>query len=515
MLYSFKRKADLTAWGNEVGGLQAGLGFRPGERRPYHHGETVKLVVRVRNVGKEAVKFEYLRQFFIENPPAAIDGEGKPVHRDGITAFGIHIPVEVNLAPGKEIELYELKLELKPASENGNEITFQALCGTGIFRIKYERVFGNSSSGTIALDPTLSKLATGMVALEVKTAEKLPEKEERVAFTAWGKEVGGLQAGLGFRPGEQRPYIHGEEAWIVLRLRNNGKTPVEFSHIGAFFVENPPTITDADGKILQLPKLAAEGLQAPHDTPIAPGKEVVLYEWNCALLPIGGTSKNLFTIHGTGKFTFQCTRIVGPTLGNPNHPNPTLDKLATGKLELEVKAAEKLPEKKEEKKALTAWGKEIRGLQGGVSLERIEVFNAAANRWEATQTPVGKIHQGSDIIFKVFVRNMGKQEVKLKYIEPSCWLYSEDGRNLKFDPFFSGSRNRFWTEKTLQPGEKWEVGQLNVTTREPKPTESFRGLRLFELGKYRVSCPSVLMQEKGNNLATGEVEIEIVSPKRE
>jgi hypothetical protein len=82
-------------------------------------------------------------------------------------------------------------------------------------------------------------------------------------------------------------------------------------------------------------------LQGPRDTPIAPGKEVVLYEWNCALLRIGGTSKNLFTIHGTGKFTLQCTRIVGPTTGNPNHPNPTLDKLATGKLELEVKEAEK------------------------------------------------------------------------------------------------------------------------------------------------------------------------------
>ena len=38
-----------------------------------------------------------------------------------------------------------------------------------------------------------------------------------------------------------------------------------------------------------------------------------------------------------GKFSLQCERIVGPTLSNPNHPNPTLGKLATGKLELEVK----------------------------------------------------------------------------------------------------------------------------------------------------------------------------------
>ena len=56
-----QEKEGFTAWGKEVGGLQAGLGFRPGEQRAYHHGETVTLVVRVRNVGKETVKFQYLR----------------------------------------------------------------------------------------------------------------------------------------------------------------------------------------------------------------------------------------------------------------------------------------------------------------------------------------------------------------------------------------------------------------------------------------------------------------------
>src|SRR6266550_2561113 len=59
-------KEAFTAWGKEVGGLQAGLGFRPGEHRVYHHGETVTLVVRVRNVSKEEVKFQYLKEFFME-----------------------------------------------------------------------------------------------------------------------------------------------------------------------------------------------------------------------------------------------------------------------------------------------------------------------------------------------------------------------------------------------------------------------------------------------------------------
>ena len=50
-----KDKEIVTAWGKEVGGLQAGLGFRPGERRAHRHGEEVALVVRVRNVGREEV----------------------------------------------------------------------------------------------------------------------------------------------------------------------------------------------------------------------------------------------------------------------------------------------------------------------------------------------------------------------------------------------------------------------------------------------------------------------------
>src|SRR5438552_14727906 len=82
----------------------------------------------------------------------------------------------------------------------------------------------------------------------------LKREKEKEAFTAWGKKVGGLQAGLGFRPGEKRAYHHGEKVTLVLRVRNpadesdGAPQAVEFKHIRAFFVENPPTITDADGK---------------------------------------------------------------------------------------------------------------------------------------------------------------------------------------------------------------------------------------------------------------------------
>lgn len=154
-----KEKEALTAWGQELGGLQAGLGYRSGEKRAYGPGETVKLVLRVRNVGNEEVKFQYLRQFSIERPPTVTDGDGKPVPLPGVTAFGFHTPQNVKLAPGKEIELYELDVASR----------LRTIYGTGKFEIQYQRVFGNSSSGTLTLDPTLSKLATGKLELEIKS----------------------------------------------------------------------------------------------------------------------------------------------------------------------------------------------------------------------------------------------------------------------------------------------------------------------------------------------------------
>jgi hypothetical protein len=164
----------LTAWGKEVGGLQAGLSYQPGQKRAYSQGETVTLVVRVRNVGKEEVKFQYLRQFFIENPPTVTDGDGKPIPQPHVTAFGTHLAVEVNLAPGKEIELYEWKRELRPAKWIGND-GVPSLYGTGRFSVEYERVLGNSSAGTIKLDPILSKLGTGKLELEIKSDPRAKE----------------------------------------------------------------------------------------------------------------------------------------------------------------------------------------------------------------------------------------------------------------------------------------------------------------------------------------------------
>jgi hypothetical protein len=178
------------------------------------------------------------------------------------------------------------------------------------------------------------------VAQEQPVTPQNPEKtEEKEAFTAWGKEVGGLQAGLGFKSGEKRAYSQGETVTIVARIRNVGKEAVEFRHIWSFFLENPPKLTDPDGKVVKLPNYRTrdQRLHMPRSCKVAPGKEVELYEWEFVLQPKGEISSRSF-IHGTGKHSLQCERVVGPTWLNPNHPNPTLSNLATGKLELEIES---------------------------------------------------------------------------------------------------------------------------------------------------------------------------------
>ena len=150
-----------------------------------------------------------------------------------------------NIAPGKEVELYEWEFDLRPQGE-GSKKEWATIHGVGKFGLQCERVVGPTLSNPNHPNPTLDKLDTGKLELEVKDAKKPPEKpdQEKEPITAWGKEVGGLQAGLGFRPGERRAYHHGETVTLVVRVRNVGKETVKFQYIRQFLDENPPTVTE-------------------------------------------------------------------------------------------------------------------------------------------------------------------------------------------------------------------------------------------------------------------------------
>jgi hypothetical protein len=290
-----QEKEGFTAWGKEAGGLQAGLGYLPDQHRAYHTGETVTLVVRVRNVSKEPVKFQYIPNFFVENPPTVMDVEGNQVH----FGYGVlelsdgHSVVDVNLAPGKEIKLGEVKLPT-------------TLLGTGKFTLQYERVFRNTWGATITLDPALTKLATGKLDLEVRDAEKTARKQEKEKerFTAWGKEAGGLQAGLGYLPGQHRTYHTGETVTLVVRVRSVSKEAVKVQYLPRLFDYKGPAVTDSAGKPVDYGYGVnrTEQVHLPTSVSLAPGKEMVL-----------GEVKLPTVVLGTGKFTVQYERVFGKT----------------------------------------------------------------------------------------------------------------------------------------------------------------------------------------------------------
>jgi RNA polymerase sigma factor (sigma-70 family) len=489
-----QEKEAFTAWGKEVGGVQAGLGYLPGEKRTYHTGETVAVVLRVRNVGKEELKFSYFREEFYERPPAVTDEGGKPVPLEGVSLSGWPKRIEVNLAPGKEVNLSELHLVLRPASERGKERPISKLFGTGKFQLQCDRAGGNIQDETIGPDAVLSKLVTGKLELEVKEPEKVPPEKEAFAawgqevgglqaglsinnadeipiggkvkavvklrnvsketikvsarplwmsypgvvdsrgnrvrkttapqplfsiilksltlkpgetvevgktdlvvaeldqqvkvpdgvvdlcaihvepgkykadcigflkehpalatgavefevkpaknegLTAWGKEVGGLQAGLGFAPGQKRAYTIGETVRIFVRVRNVGKETVEFNAMREFFVVNPPAVTQANGESDSLHSSGSKHQRGDDTIRLAPGKETDLYDWTLAIRPRSekGNKPQYLALYGTGEFQFQYESLQERSTAGVIKSDPTLSKLGTGKLELEVQEA--------------------------------------------------------------------------------------------------------------------------------------------------------------------------------
>jgi hypothetical protein len=236
-----------------------------------------------------------------------------------------------------------LRLDLRPDTDRKKEELW-TLYGTGKFQIQYKDVpvVGESRLGVPA-----TTYATGTLELEVKDADdkKPAGLAVKEAFTEWGKEVGGLQVGLGYKAGQKRAYTHGETVTLVVRIRNVGKDEVTFQYVPAFFQENPPTLTHGAGKgVLPIRGFTAPGKTHPATAvTIAPGKEVELNEWNARLAhdPVAGGADNRGVIYGTGKFSVQYERVLGNSSASRIKIDPALSKLATGKLELEIRSEEK------------------------------------------------------------------------------------------------------------------------------------------------------------------------------
>ena len=341
--FEVKPAESVTAWGEEQpGGIQIGLGYLSGEKRVYSTGESVTLVVRARSVGRQDVQLEYVRDLWINYPPTIIDGDGKKYPMPKVITNIIQESSQETLKAGKETDLYRMKLELRPAGEADDKQVMK-IFGTGKFQIHEEfGLIGRAWVGENRNAATDRTLPSGKLEIEVKEPGKVKQEKEKDAVTAWGKEVGGLQAGLSIA--EKRAYSHGETVTLVVRVRNVGKEAVKFRYLKEFFMEKPPTVTGGESKAVRLGGVDLFGrlVHIPVDVNLAPGKEMELHDLKLKLEPASEdsdvTEVSTEALHGKGKFQILYEQLAAASI------DPNLTKLATGKLELEVKEAEK-PEK--------------------------------------------------------------------------------------------------------------------------------------------------------------------------
>jgi RNA polymerase sigma factor (sigma-70 family) len=475
-------KEAFTAWGKEVGGLQAGLGLKPGQKRAYSQGETVTAVLRIRNVGKEAVDFKHIWAFFVENPPKITDADGKMVQLPKYKTRDqeLHMPRICNVAPGKAVELYEWTFDLQPEAEESSRAFIH---GTGKFSLQCERIVGPTWLNPAHPNPTLDKLATGKLELEITAKPPVKPAAKQVnenlapspddIFTAWGKEINGLQAGLAIRAGDVRAYHPGETVPLSIRVRNNGKETVKFEYLRQYFMEMPPTVTDGAGNPFPRVRYRVSGeVHLPVEVNLEPGKEIELHEMKLELKPGNKTA--------SGKVSIQYERVFGDTGAGQITLDPAFSKLATGKLELVFESEP--PPAKTEKEASTAWGTEVGGMQVGLG------FRAGEHR---------DYHIGETVTLVVRVRNVGKQDTNLEYMREYLQnsppkIVDDKGKSYPTPTTFNFFGEQTPVQLTLGPGKESDLYPLKLVLRPASEKENRKVMEIYGTGRFQIQETGLL-----------------------
>ncbi len=151
-------KADDVVWGKEVGGLQAGLVATTPTCRV---GESIKLKVKLRNVGKADVKFTYV--LLREHPPTVTDAAGVRMTVAMPPSPRYYVPVtERVIKPGETIDLYAPILEVQSADLPTLD---------GLLLVDTPTVYAPPGKYKVSFGGMLTshpKLTTGTVKIEVK-----------------------------------------------------------------------------------------------------------------------------------------------------------------------------------------------------------------------------------------------------------------------------------------------------------------------------------------------------------
>lgn len=312
-----------VAWGKEVDGLQLGLVLVPADKTAFRPGATMEFVVKVRNLSKEKITLSYGRP---ESTPTITDGTGEKVHVVMPWLLGIiEIPTEQVLQPGETVDLYHRKVAVEGVQTGGAEQTGHV--GTPTIRVgagKYKIAFPEFVTQDLVR-------STGEVEFEVKGGDEKKQPEQKEAFTAWGKEVGGLQAGLDIRNADSIRI--GGKVQAVVKVRNVSKETIKVS-AWPLWAGHYPGVVDARGNRVRTttpPEVDFEVI--PNPLTLKSGETVVVEKTEIrvaalkeqVVVPEGVV--DMLTIHvEPGKFKTDCVGFL------KEHPA-----LGTGTVEFEVK----------------------------------------------------------------------------------------------------------------------------------------------------------------------------------
>lgn len=288
--------------------------------------------------------------------------------------LAIVIPTEQVLKPGETLTLYHPEVAVEGPAPNV-EPPFVSAPTIRVEPGAYKLGYG----GIVQSHP---KLATGTVAFGVK--------EPREAVIEWGKEVGGLQAGIVVPADASYPF--GSKLRMEVKLRNVSKAEVKivYSRLREF----PPSLTDANGKRVSVEMPPGFGAYVPAtERVLKPGETVTLHT-----LEVAVQAEELGKVTGPeGRVDLPTIKVrsgmykIGYAGMLQSHP-----KLATGTVEFE--AGDVKPAAPE---TLTAWGEVQGGLQAGLSIGEKRAY-----------------HHGEKVTLSIRLRNVGKVPVKFTYIEP-------------------------------------------------------------------------------------------------
>jgi RNA polymerase sigma factor (sigma-70 family) len=175
---------------------------------------------------------------------------------------------------------------------------------------------------------------------KLRAPNPLVGDQEKEAFTAWGKEVGGLQAGVAVVPGGERQYKPGDRVAFEVKVRNVGKKAVTITHSGVPH-EHLPEITDSQGRQVRVtmpPTLdyyppPTKRLLKPDETATLVKNEVAV-EAEILETTIGPELQVSIPTIRVGPGTYKIA-IGGMVQSHP--------KLSTGSVEFVVKPAKDIP----------------------------------------------------------------------------------------------------------------------------------------------------------------------------